>query len=148
MTALARLEPRADLSSFDAFPDMFRRFLRMADWPSARMSDDMHVDITETDKQYLVKAELPGAKKDDSRVTVDGSYVSISAEVREEKKETTKEDGERVLLHETHYGSWSRGFTLPKEVDDKAAEATFENGVLSLTLPKRAAASANAIAIK
>lgn len=147
MTALTRLEPRTDLMAFDPLPDMFRRFLRMADWPALRMPEEMKLDISETDKEYLVKAELPGAKKEDIRVTVDGSYVSISAEVKEEKKETKKHDGERTLLHETHYGSWSRAFTLPHEVDDKTAAASFENGVLSLMLPKRAPASAHTLAI-
>lgn len=147
MTALTRLEPRTDLLPFDPIPDMFRRFLRMADWPALRMPGEMKLDISENDKEYLVKAELPGAKKEDIRVTVDGSYVAISAEVKEEKKETRKHDGERTLLHETHYGSWSRAFTLPHEVDDKTAAASFENGVLSLTLPKRAPASGHTLAI-
>lgn len=148
MAALTRFEPRADLTSFDPFPDLFRRFMRLADWPAMPTAEDMRLDIEETDKQYQVKAELPGAKKEDIRINVDGNHVSIFAESREEKKETKKHNGERMLMHETHYGSWSRSFTLPHEVDDKSADAKFENGVLSLVLPKRTPASARSIAIK
>lgn len=154
MTAPTRFEPRTDLLASDPFSDLFRRFMRMSDWPSMRMPEalrmpeDMKLDVTENDKEYIVKAELPGAKKEDIRISVDGSYVSISAETKEEKKETKKHNGERTLLHEMHYGSWSRGFTLPHEVDDKTADAKFENGVLSLTLPKRAPATSKSIAIK
>lgn len=147
MTALNRFEPR-DLMSVDPFPDMFRRFMRMADWPAVRMPEEMKLDIEENDKEYHIKAELPGAKKEGIRVSVDGDHVSIFAESKEEKKETKKNNGERTLLHEMHYGSWSRGFTLPHEVDDKSADAKFENGVLSLTLPKRSPASGKTIAIK
>ena len=148
MTALARFEPRNDLMSFEPFSDMFRRFMEMSDWPSLRMESGMRLDIDENDKAYLIKAEMPGAKKEDIRVSVDGNYVSISAESREEKKETKKHNGERTLLREMHYGSWSRGLTLPHEVDNNAADAKFENGVLSLTLPKRAPTSSKPIAIK
>lgn len=148
MNSLVRSEPRTSLLASDPFADMFSRFMRMGDWPSLRMTEEMKLDVTENDKEYLVKAELPGAKKEDIHVSVDGGYVSISAETREEKKETKKHDGERTLLQEMHYGSWSRGFTLPHEVDDKSADAKFENGVLMLTLPKRAPAASKTISIK
>lgn len=146
MAALTRFEPREELA-LDAFPDFFRRFMHMADWPGMPRVQDMKLDVTENDKEYVVKAQLPGAKKEDIRVSVDGNYVSIAAEVREEKKETKKHDGERMLLHEMHYGSLSRGFTLPHEVDEKTCDAKYENGVLSLTLPKRAPATGKTLAI-
>lgn len=148
MPGLARIEPRTGPMAFDPFPDMFRRFLHANDWPMLRAPEEMRLDVTETDKHYQLKAELPGAKKEDIHVVVDGNYVSISAESKEEKKEVRRHDGERTLLHELHYGSRSRSLTLPHEVDDKSADARFENGVLSLTLPKRAPASGTTIAIK
>jgi HSP20 family protein len=147
MTALTRIEPRTDMM-FEPLPDLFRRFMRMADWPSPALPEEMRIDVSENDKEYVVKAEMPGARKEDIHVSVDGSYVSIGAEVREEKKETKKGNGERALIHELRYGSMSRAFTLPHEVDEKGADARFENGILSLTLPKRGPTTSKTIAIK
>jgi HSP20 family protein len=144
MSALTRFERLDDLFA-DPFPDMFRRFLRTADWPAARAPNEMKLDVTENDKEYLVKAEIPGAKKEDVRVNIDGNFVSISAEVKEEKE--TKGDGERTLMRELYYGSLARGFTLAHDVDDKQAQAKFENGILSLTLPKRAEAKGTVLKI-
>jgi HSP20 family protein len=139
MSALTRMERLDDL-----FPEFFRRFAR----PLALSEDspgDIRIDITENDKDYQVRAEIPGAKKDDIRVTVDGNFVSIAAEVRKEKEEKS---GSRVLLKETCYGSASRGFSLAHEVDSKAVVAKLEDGVLKLTLPKTLSAGARSIAIE
>jgi HSP20 family protein len=97
------------------------------------LSADIRVDITENDKEYLICAEIPGAKKDEVRVSIDGSYISISAEI---KKEQEKKQG-RSIVRETYHGSVSRSFSLASEVDDKNATAKLEDGVLRLTLPKR-----------
>lgn len=84
-------------------------------------------------KSFRTWYDQPGAKKDDTRVSIDGSYVSISAEIKKEQEEKHV----RSLVRETYHGSVSRGFTLASDVDDKAAGAKLENGVLRLTLPKR-----------
>ena len=147
MSALTRFEPRDDFFH-DALPDMFRRFMRNGDWPLARQADEMKLNVTETDKAYEAKAEIPGAKKDDIRVNIEGNYVSISAEVKEEKKETRKDNGERVLLQELRYGSFSRGFTVPQAVDAGATTARFENGVLTVTLPKREPAKGTSVSVQ
>lgn len=144
MSALTRIE-RLDERFPDFFSDMFRRFARTTDWPALRPPNEMKIDVTEDDKQYLVKAEIPGAKKEDVRVNIDGNFVSISAEVKEEKE--TKGDGERNLVRELYYGSMARGFSLAHEVNDKEAQAKFENGILSLTLPKRAEAKGTTLKI-
>jgi HSP20 family protein len=94
---------------------------------------DIRIDVTENDKEFIVTADLPGAKKDDVHVSIDGNYVSISAEV---KKDEEKKEG-RSIVRETYRGSMSRGFTLASEVDDKTSSAKMDNGVLRLTLPKR-----------
>lgn len=123
MNALTRLE-RLD----DMFPELFRRLGR----PLQLSTDgpgDIRIDVTENDKDYQVRAEIPGAKKEDIRVSVDGNYVSISAEVKKEKEEKS---GGRVLLKETYYGSVSRGFSLAHEIDDKEVVAKLEDGVLKL----------------
>lgn len=132
MSALTRLDPLDDM-----FPQLFRGFMS----PLAQRHPapaDIRIDVSETDQAYTVQAEIPGAKKDDIRVSVEGNVVSISAEVKSEKEE---KQGERVLVRERYYGSTSRSFRLASNVDEKAAEARFENGVLKLTLPKRSGGS-------
>lgn len=128
----------------DLVPEFFRRFyspLALSEPGPA----EIRIDITENDKDYQVRAEIPGAKKDDIRVTVDGNFVSISAEVKKEKEEKS---GGRVLVKETYYGSASRGFSLASEIDSKGVVAKLEEGVLKLTLPKREGVAARAIAIQ
>ncbi|MGM9488174.1 Hsp20/alpha crystallin family protein [Ideonella sp. YS5] len=140
MTALTRRERFEDL-----LPDFFRRFGQPSVF-NEQVPGDIKIDVTETDKDYRVRAEIPGAKKDDIRVSVEGNYVSISAEVKKEKEE--KSDGGRVLVKETYVGSSSRGFSLAHEIDEKQVVAKLEDGVLKLTLPKRSDASSHQIAIQ
>ena len=91
-----------------------------------------------------MRADIPGVKKEDIRVTIDGSQVAISAEVKNEKE---IKDGEKVLRSERYYGKVSRAFTLNTEVDDEAAQAKYDNGVLELRLPKRATAKTKSLTI-
>lgn len=141
MSALTRFERLDDL-----FPEMFRRLARPMQL-SADLASDMRIDVSENDKEYLVTAEIPGAKKDDIRVVVDGNYVSISAEVKKDIEDKHAENG-RVLLKETYRGSMQRGFTLASDIDDKNVTAKLEDGVLRLTLPKSAGTSSRLIAIQ
>ena len=139
-TALSRLDRIENL-----FPEMLRRWarpLQLIDDPD--LPADIRFDVTENDKEYLVTAEIPGAKKEDVRVSVDGSYVSISAEIH---KDEEKKHG-RSIVRETYHGSVSRGFSLASEVDDKNAVARLEDGVLRLTLPKREGASQKVLKIQ
>jgi HSP20 family protein len=139
MNALTRFDRFDDL-----LPEMFRRFARSA--PLADVAPtDIRIDVTENDKDYQVRAEIPGAKKEDIRVTVDGNFVSISTEVKKEKEEKS---GGRVLVRETCYGSASRGFSLAHEVDSKAVVAKLDDGILKLTLPKLEGAAARAITVQ
>ena len=89
-------------------------------------------------------AEIPGARKEDIRVTIDGNFVSIAAEVRREKEEKSG----RSLVRETCIGSASRGFSLAHEIDNKAVVAKLQDGVLKLTLPKRDSVGARTVAIE
>lgn len=102
------------------------------------------VDVGDSKEAYTIKAEVPGVKKDDIHVSIDGSVVTISAEVKQEDKQTKDE---QVLRAERYYGSVSRSFQLPQEVDAGAAKAKYENGVLNLTLPKIAPVSTRRLAI-
>lgn len=103
------------------------------------------MDVTEDDKGYTVRAELPGAKKEDIHVSVEGGQVSISAETRREAEE---KQGEKVLRSERYYGKLYRAFTLGAEIDEAAASAKFADGVLELRLPKKASATARRLTVQ
>ena len=103
------------------------------------------IDLTENDTAYTVRAEIPGMKKEDVKVQVDGNRVSISAETKQEKEE---KEGERVICRERYQGSSYRSFTLGSDVDEGKAQAKFENGVLELTLPKKSGKTSKQIEIK
>jgi HSP20 family protein len=103
------------------------------------------VDVAEKNGAYVVTAELPGVKKEDIHVSIDGAQVTIEAEVKREK-EASKD--ERVLHSERVYGKVMRSFALPQEVDEAKAQAKFQDGVLELTLPKKVAASRKPIQIQ
>ena len=103
------------------------------------------LDLHELDTSYTVKAEIPGVRKEDIDVRVDGNTVTISAEVKKEKEE--KKEG-RVLRRERQEGYASRSFTLACPVNEAEAEAKYENGVLSLTLPKKAAGSKKRLSVQ
>lgn len=125
---VARLDPFRDFDDF--FRGMrLRPMLRDADLPA-----EIRLEVTEDDKAYVVKAEIPGVAKDDIHVSVDGNRVAITAEVKREKEEK----GKNVLHSERYYGRQYRAFTLESDVDDAKAEAAYKDGVLQLTLPKKA----------
>lgn len=120
----------------DSAEQMFRRF--MAPLRAGRDLDlsDIRVDIVEKDGAYKVRADLPGVKKEDINVRVDGNMVQIEAQTQDAKD--FKEEGTKVLLSERHYGSLSRIFTLAQDVDESKVAAKYSDGVLSLELPKKA----------
>jgi HSP20 family protein len=133
----------ANITRFDDLvDDLFNGFLVR---PVAYQGRGMKVDVAEKNGAYTVTAELPGVKKDDIQVTIDGAEVTLAAEVKREKE--VKAD-ERVLHTERSYGKVSRSFTLPQEVDEAKAEAKFRDGVLELTLPKKAAAARKQVTIQ
>jgi len=103
------------------------------------------VDVAEKNGSYKVAAELPGVKKEDIHVSIDGAQVSIEAEVKQEKEAA---QDERVLHTERVFGKVTRSFTLPQEIDETKVEAKLRDGVLELTLPKKAAAQRKQITIQ
>lgn len=147
MTALTRFNPfrnpaRVDNPAF--FDDLFRNFALSPAWrESALPTPDMPIDITEDEKAYRIKAEIPGVEKEDIEVSVEGNQVSISAEA---KREVEKKD-EKELIVERAYGRAYRAFSLPSEVDGNRTEAHYDKGVLSLTLPKKGNGSARRITV-
>mgnify|MGYP005806910225 CR=1 FL=1 len=103
------------------------------------------VDVSENDAAYTLRAEIPGVRKEDINIAIDGDQVAISAEVKNEKE---AKEGERVLRSERYYGKVYRAFQLGQTVDENAASARYTDGVLELTLPKKAATSAKRIEIQ
>uniref|UniRef100_Q47IE4 Heat shock protein Hsp20 n=1 Tax=Dechloromonas aromatica (strain RCB) TaxID=159087 RepID=Q47IE4_DECAR len=128
----------ANITRLDPFDDLFRGFfVRPVDFNSAQaQSPSIKMDVKEEGDSYLVHAELPGVKKEDIHVVVDGNQVSISAETKQEKE---VKEGDRVLRSERYFGKVSRSFLLEQDLDDTKATAKFNDGVLELTLPKRTA---------
>jgi HSP20 family protein len=103
------------------------------------------LNVTETDKSFLVEAEMPGVKKEDIKVAVENQRVTIEGEA---KREEEQREGENVVYSERSARRFMRSFQLPTDVDDSIAEARLENGILSLTLPKKAGAAAKKITIQ
>lgn len=133
------------LTRHDPFDDFFRGFfVRPVEMGKGMEAPDIKVDVKEQDKAYLVHAEMPGIKKEDIHITIDGPVVSISAERKEEKE---VKEGERVLRSERYFGKVSRSFNLGQDIDDAAASAKFTDGVLELTLPKKAVAQSKRLTI-
>ena len=131
----------------DAFDHLLRGFvLRPAVAAEAQdAAIKFRADITENDKAYTVHAELPGVKKDDIQIAIDGDQVVISADTRADKE---VKEGERVLRTERYSGKYYRAFALGAAVDEAAVAARYADGVLELTLPKKAAAAAKRITIQ
>ena len=136
----------ANITRIDPFDDLFRGFfVRPVDFKGApAQTPSIKMDVQEQGDNYLVHAELPGVKKEDIHVVVEGNLVSISAEVKQEKE--TKE-GDRVLRSERYFGKVSRSFQLEQDLDDTQASAKFNDGVLELTLPKRIASPSKRLTI-
>lgn len=136
----------ANITRIDPFDDLFRGFfVRPVDFNNASgQTPSIKMDVQEQGESYLVHAELPGVKKEDIHVVVEGNIVSISAEIKQEKE--TKE-GDRILRSERYFGKVSRSFQLEQDLDDTKASAKFNDGVLELTLPKRTASPSKRLAI-
>ncbi|WP_374327081.1 Hsp20/alpha crystallin family protein [Azonexus sp.] len=137
----------ANITRVDPFDDLFRGFfVRPVDFNGQpQQAPSIKMDVREQGDAYLVHAELPGVKKDDIHVVVDGNQVSISAEVRQEKE---VKEGERTLRSERYFGKVSRSFQLQQDLDDTRSVARFADGVLELTLPKRIASPSKRLSIE
>ena len=122
------LDPFSDL---DSWTDQFFNLMRSAD-------SHFHLpatDISETDNAYEVSAELPGMRKEDIKVSLDGGVLTIEAETQSEEEQ---KEGKRVLRRERRSGHQLRRFALGPNVNEEEVSARFENGVLHLTIPKQA----------
>lgn len=147
MANITRFNPFGRIARADPFFGMDEWFPEFSLRPVLRSFDaepQIKLDVTEEDKSYLVRAEIPGVHKEDIHVQVDGNRVAISAEVKQEKE--TKE-GVKLISSERYYGKVFRSFSLEHEVDAAAARAKYADGMLELTLPKKAGARTQEISI-
>ena len=134
----------------EGFDDILRGFFVRPVAVDNTTAAPFKVDVREGEAAYTVHADIPGVKKEDIRVSVDGNQVSISAEVKRQNETATAGTNavERVLKTERHYGKVARSFTLASALDATGAQAKYTDGVLELVLPKKAATSAKQVTIQ
>jgi HSP20 family protein len=133
-----------DPLSFENFDDFFKSMLRPVRFEMATPTPSIKLEVSENDEFFNVRAEIPGMRKEDIKVRIDGDTVSISAEAREQKEEKKG----KMLRSEFHYGAVSRSFSLGTDVDSAKAKARYENGILELTLPKKPSSGGATLAIQ
>lgn len=143
MANVTRYDPFADVD--DLFKGFFLRPVRMSLGAGEGVSlGQVKIDVSEDDKAYTVHAEIPGARKEEIKISLDGNVVSISAEV---KKTREQKEGETVIRSERYYGTVSRSFSLGTDVDEAQCTASYKDGVLELVLPKKSGARSRQISV-
>ena len=148
MANLTRWDPFGEIARLDPFRDMndyFKGFMLRPVFQGIEAEPEIKLEISETDKAYTVKADVPGVKKEDIQVSIDGNQISISAEVKHEKEE---KEGKKLVRSERYYGKQFRSFSLAHNIDPAKAEAEYHDGVLQLNLPKKNGGEAKKIAVK
>jgi HSP20 family protein len=136
MNLVLRREPAGSL-----FDEFFSDFFNRSGWPVSTRTAELpaavraRMDVVDKGDKYAVAVDLPGVHKEDIQVSIDGPRVAITAEAKNGRE---VKNGEKVLHTERFVTSYARSFELPVEVTEEGADAAFENGVLRLTLPKRA----------
>jgi HSP20 family protein len=138
------------VSRANLFDDFFKDFapgfyVRPLHGDALPQPSQIKIDVKEDDAAYTVHAEVPGVPKEDINVSIDGNVVSLRAEVRQHDQ---KKEGEKLLRSERYYGSVARSFQLPVDVEAAQAKARYDNGVLTLTLPKKQGNKTQRLAIE
>lgn len=134
--SLRRMDPFESMVR-DFLPTTFRSMLRTASEPA------MPIEVQELDNAFLMTAELPGVKKEDIDISITGNQVTINAEAKQEKTVS----GAKEWCNERWYGSFSRTVHLSQEIEETGAEASYSDGLLHLTLPKKASSVARKLEI-
>ena len=136
---------------FREIENMFDRYTRAVGWPRSGSQEIMttgdwspRVDIAENDKEFVIKAEIPEVNKEDVKVSVDNGVLTIQGERKQEKEEK----GKKFHRVERYYGSFTRSFILPENVDESKVKASFKDGMLNLNIPKTEKAKPKAIEVK
>ena len=139
MNRLMRREDRTPLARLglwdNDFDRLFQGFMSPMRWVEEARGEDLFpaMDVKERDGEYVVVADIPGAKKEDIDVTLENGILTISAET---KSETEEKEGERLLRRERRYGNYVRSLRLGTQIDEKNVKANYKDGVLELILPK------------
>jgi HSP20 family protein len=131
-------------SMFEDFFAPAAQAAALSRWPEEGVSSP-RLNVTETEKSFQVQAEMPGVKKEDVKVAIDKQRVTIEAETKHEEE---KREGENLVYAERTARKFMRSFMLPTEVDDAGADARLEDGILTLTLPKKQASAAKRLTIQ
>lgn len=143
---LTQFNPFRELAMGDPFRNMERM---MSNFRMRSLFDEMtdsriRMDVEEGDTQFVVKAEIPGVKKEDIAIDISGNEISVSAETR---RETEEKSAGNVLHSERYYGKFYRSFTLNHEVDESQSQASYQDGILTLTLPKKPGAASRKLMV-
>lgn len=149
-SALSAYRPRSLDDQFgrlveNMFEDMFAPFGQALSPFATEGTVSPRLNVSETEQAFEVQAELPGVKKEDVKVAIENQRVTIEGE---SKRESERREGENILYSERSANRFMRSFLLPVEVDEGSAEARMENGILTLTLPKKQGSAATRIAIQ
>ena len=147
MTALTHWNPFKEVTRYDpmaSFDDLFRGFGLRPSLRDIQVAPEIRIDVSEDDKAFHVKAEMPGVEKKDIEISVEGNQLAIGAEVKREMK---KKEDEKEIYTERYCGKMYRSFTLPNDLDGSKADAQYDKGVLMLTLPKKANGSSRKIPV-
>jgi HSP20 family protein len=130
----------------DSIESAFRRFLAPISIDADMSELQMKLDVSEKENAYEIKADLPGVKKEDINIRIDGNVVQIDAEMKRDKE--IRGNGNKVLRSERYRGSISRSFSLAQDVDEAKSQARYADGVLTLELPKKLTSSAKKLQIQ
>lgn len=135
MANLVRFDPFTSMSRLDPFESMVRELMPSVFRPLSRGGEQsaIPIEVQEMDNAYLVAAELPGVPKDAIDISITGNQVTISGEAKREMAADAKE-----WCNERSYGKFSRTIQLPVDIEEESADASYTDGVLRLTLPKKA----------
>jgi HSP20 family protein len=143
--AIVRWNPTRDMMRIrEEFDRLFDETMELPAWRRSEPIGRLAVDIAEDNGAYIVKASVPGIKPDDLDVSITDNILTIKGEVKEEKDISE----EKYQLRERRYGAFARSITLPTAVQVEGIEATYEDGVLTLNVPKTEEAQAKRIPIK
>jgi HSP20 family protein len=135
---------RSDPFSIEPLGDMLQSMLR--NWRIAPDTElAFKVDVAESDTSFTITADLPGVKKEDINVSVDRGTVMISAKL---EKASEEKEGDRVIRQERYSGSMERAFRLDGNIDTEKIDASFQDGVLRLVLPKKESSTQQRITVR
>ncbi len=150
MSSLTPWEPRGGISLRDMMDRLFEdAFIQPRDWFGSNPMGmtNLPLDVYETKDDVVVKTALPGVKPDDVEVTITGDTLTIHAETKEESQGNKDNQG-KYLRRERHYGEYARSVTLPSGLKTDQAEASFDNGMLTLKIPKSEVQKPKTIQVK